>query len=424
MTSGMRVAVWRVMPALVLPLVILLLLFLLLQAFPGPFGAARAQEQGVSLASGTFTPTDWVYLPILSAGGGPVITLTEQVDGLEKPTHVTHAGDGTGRLFVTEKPGRIRVVRGGTLLVTPFLSITDRVRSAGGEQGLLSVAFPPGYEDKGYFYVDYTDNDGDTVVARYHLTADPDVADPGSEEVILTQTQPFGNHNGGQLAFGPDGYLYIGLGDGGGGGDPEGNAQDPTSLLGKLLRIDVESGAMPYAIPSSNPYTETAQYENEIWALGLRNPWRFSFDGATGDLYIGDVGQNDYEEIDFQPASSGGGENYGWNIMEGMHCYSSATCDQTGLVLPVVEYDHSVGCSVTGGMVYRGTGNPNMDGIYFYGDYCSGRIWGLFRQGGAWDESLLADTDLTISSFGEDEAGNLYVADFGRGAVYQITEAP
>jgi glucose/arabinose dehydrogenase len=412
------------MTALALPLVIVLLLFLLLQAVPGSFSTVGAQGQGASPSGGTFTPTDWVHLPVVFGGGGPAITLTEQVDGLETPTHVTHAGDGSGRLFVTEKAGRIRVVRGGTLLATPFLSITGRVRSAGGEQGLLSVAFPPGYEGKGYFYVDYTDTDGDTVVARYHLTGDPDLANPDSEEIILTQTQPFGNHNGGQLAFGPDGYLYIGMGDGGGGGDPQGNAQDPTSLLGKLLRIDVESGATPYSIPPSNPYTETAGYEDEIWALGLRNPWRFSFDRLTGDLYIGDVGQNDYEEIDFQPASSAGGENYGWNIMEGMRCYSSATCDQTGLTLPVVAYDHSVGCSVTGGIVYRGRGNPSMEGIYFYGDYCSGRIWGLFREGGAWRESLLADTDVTITSFGEDEAGNLYVADFWGGVIYQVTEAP
>ena len=414
----------KIAEAVGIALVGLVLVLILLQGVGSPLSGVSAQGQAVLAVTEAFTPTDWVYLPVISGGRGPAITLTEQVGGLENPTHVTHAGDGSGRLFVTEKVGRVRVVREGTLLATTFLSITDRVRSTGSEQGLLSVAFPPDYESKGYFYVDYTDTDGDTVVARYHVTADPDVADPSSEEIVLTQTQPFGNHNGGQLAFGPDGYLYIGMGDGGGGGDPQGNAQDPTTLLGKLLRIDVESGATPYGIPPSNPYTETADFEDEIWALGLRNPWRFSFDRATGDLYIGDVGQAEYEEIDFQPASSDGGENYGWNIMEGAHCYPSGPCDQTGLVLPVAEYEHSLGCSVTGGMVYRGSDSPSLEGIYFYGDYCSGRIWGLLRDGGRWHEKLLLDTNLTITSFGEDEAGNVYVADFWGGVIYRLSGAP
>jgi glucose/arabinose dehydrogenase len=407
-----------------LPLVVVASLLLFLRATASPLGVAGGQGRRPSPATEAFTPTEWVYLPVLFGGEGPGITLIEHVDGLENPTHVTHAGDGSGRLFVTEKSGRIQVVREGTLLSTPFLSITDRVGSTGGEQGLLSVAFPPGYEDKGHFYVDYTDTDGDTVVARYHVSVDTDVANPNNEEVILTHTQPYANHNGGQLAFGPDGYLYIGMGDGGGGGDPEENAQDPTSLLGKLLRIDVESGATPYGIPPSNPYTETTGYQDEIWALGLRNPWRFSFDRSTQDLYIGDVGQNDYEEIDLQPASSSGGENYGWNIMEGAHCHPSDPCDRTGLILPVAEYDHSVGCSVTGGMVYRGRESSSLEGIYFYGDYCSGRIWGLREEQGRWRERLLVDTDLTIASFGEDELGNVYVADFRGGVIYRISEAP
>jgi glucose/arabinose dehydrogenase len=420
----LRGALEEVVATLSLPAVVLLLLLSLLQAVPGPLNASGTQETRALRAGATFTPTELAYLPLVFGGVGPTITLTEQVDGLESPTHVTHAGDGSGRLFVTERAGRVRVIRNGTLLSTPFLSITERITSARGEQGLLSVAFPPGYGSKGYFYVDYTDLNGDTVVARYHVTDEPDLADPNSEEVILTQAQPYANHNGGQLAFGPDGYLYIAMGDGGGGGDPEGNAQDPTSLLGKILRIDVESGATPYSIPASNPYTETTDYRAEIWALGLRNPWRFSFDRLTGDLYIGDVGQNTYEEIDYQAASSAGGENYGWNIMEGRHCYPGPPCDESGLVLPVAEYDHSVGCSVTGGTVYRGAGGPNLEGIYFYGDYCSGRIWGLVREEGRWQVRLLSDTDLRISSFGEDETGNLYVVDFAGGTIHQIREAP
>lgn len=406
------------------PLVVVASLLLFLRTTASPLGAVGAPGQRPSLATGSFTPTDWAYLPVIFGGRGPAITLTQYVGGLENPTHVTHADDGSRRLFITEKAGQIQVIKNGALLATPLLSITNRVGSSGSEQGLLSVAFPPGYESKGYFYVDYTDTDGNTVVSRFHLTADPDVADSGSEEVVFTQTQPYVNHNGGQLAFGPDGYLYIGMGDGGGAGDPEEHAQDPASLLGKLLRIDVESGATPYGIPPSNPFTQTAGHRAEIWALGLRNPWRFSFDRGTGDLYIGDVGQAQYEEVDFQPASSSGGENYGWNLMEGAHCYPSGPCDQTGLVLPVAEYDHSVGCSVTGGMVYRGSESPSLEGIYFYGDYCSGRIWGLFGDGGRWRQILLLDTNLTITSFGEDEAGNLYVTDFWGGAIYRISALP
>lgn len=375
----------------------------------------------------------------------PSITLALTATDFTQPVHVTHAGDGSGRLFVVERAGIIRIVRNGTLEPTPFLSITSRVRSTSGEQGLFSVAFPPNYATKKYFYVHYTDLNGDTVVSRFRLTNNPDVADPSSEEVILTVDQPYDNHNGGQLAFGPDGYLYIGLGDGGGSGDPLGNAQNPATLLGKILRIDVEPApfvsptftvthqlylpfvsrggpTLPYRIPPTNPFTRTPGYRGEIWALGLRNPWRFSFDRATGDLYIGDVGQNAYEEIDFQPASSPGGENYGWNIMEGTHCYIPS-CNTTGLVLPVAEYGHSQGCSVTGGVVYRGP-DSGLQSIYFYGDYCSGRIWGLVRQGGTWLSQELLDTNLNITSFGEDEAGNIYVTDYWNGRIYKIVRVP
>jgi glucose/arabinose dehydrogenase len=344
-----------------------------------------------------------------------------------------------------EKAGLIRIVRNGVLESTPFLSITNRVGSSASEQGLLSVAFPPDYATKGTFYVDYTDVDGETTVSRFYRTADPDVADPNSEEVILTVDQPYANHNGGQLAFGPDGYLYISLGDGGGGGDPEGNAQNPATLLGTILRIDVEpytvsvptthqvylplvlsqpvGSGLNYRIPPTNPFTQTTGYRDEIWAWGLRNPWRFSFDRSTGDLYIGDVGQGTYEEIDFQPSASLGGENYGWPILEATHCYPSAPCDSTGLVPPVAEYDHSQGCSVTGGVVYRGS-DPDLQDIYLYGDYCTGRIWGLVQEGEAWSTQVLTDTDLNITSFGEDEAGNVYVTDFWNGGVYQIGTAP
>lgn len=355
----------------------------------------------------------------------PQLDLVVRSGGLDQPIYVTHAGDGSGRLFVVERAGRIQVVEDNTVHTSPFLDITDRVGCCQGEQGLFSVAFPPDYADTGYFYVDYTDTSGDTVVARYAVSADPNVADPASEEVVLSINQPHAYHNDGQLAFGPqDGYLYIATGDGGGSGDPWNNAQDPHSLLGKLLRIDVGAGTISYTIPASNPYTQTTGYRDEIWALGLRNPWHFSFDRNTGDLYIGDVGGSAYEEVNFQPASSAGGENYGWPIMEGMDCYPNTTCDRTGLALPVTQYDHSMGCAITGGFVYRGERYPRMDGIYFYGDWCSGRIWGLQRDGDDWRTELLYDTSLGITSFGEDEAGNLYVADYYGGTIYEIVDHP
>lgn len=383
----------------------------------------------------------------LRASWPPSLTLTQIATGFTHPTYITHAGDGSGRIFIIEQPGRIRIVKNGVVQPTPFLDITSRVNSAGSEQGLLSVAFPPGFASKGYFFVDYTDMTGigNTVIARYHVTANPDVADPNSEETVLGITQPYANHNGGQLQFGPDGYLYIGMGDGGSGGDPQNNAQTPSVLLGKILRIDTEQTAPPsppsggsllyyfpaiaktfsiasYTVPATNPYTQTAGYRGEIWALGLRNPWRFSFDRSTGDLYIADVGQNAWEEVDFQSASSAGGENYGWRILEGTHCYnpSSGCVPPARYSAPVAEYSHSFGCSVTGGYVYRGPGNAAMQGIYFYGDYCSGRIWGLQNAGG-WQTQQLAQPSINISTFGEDEAGNLYVASYSGGATYQIT---
>jgi glucose/arabinose dehydrogenase len=352
----------------------------------------------------------------------PRISLVLRAGGFNQPVQATHAGDGSGTLYVVEQGGRIQTLKNGTLGAVPFLDISPRV-TAGGEQGLLGLAFPPGYATKGHFYVNYTRaGDGATIVARYRVTGDPGVADSSSEEVLLVINQPFANHNGGQIAFGPDGYLYIGTGDGGSGGDPLGNAQNPATLLGKILRIDVESGPVSYAVPPDNPFSGREGFRGEIWALGLRNPWRFSFDRGTGDLYIGDVGQNTFEEVDFQPASGAGGENYGWNVMEGNHCFGGAACVTTGFVPPVAEYDHSQGCSITGGTVYRGGSYPGMEGIYFYGDFCSGRVWGLARDGSAWENSLLLTVPFSVSGFGEDEAGNLYATDYSGGAVYEIVE--
>ncbi len=351
----------------------------------------------------------------------PEIELEERWSGFSRPVQLTHAGDGSGRLFLVEQAGRVQLIVGGQVQATPFLDISGRV-SCCGERGLLSVAFPPGYSVKDYFYANYTDSGGDTVVSRFHLSADPNRADPDSEQILLTVDQPNSNHNGGQLAFGPDGFLYIGMGDGGGAGDPGNNGQDPLELLGKMLRIDVESGEEPYGIPDSNPFAFDDAHQPEIWALGLRNPWRFSFDKTTGDLFIADVGQNSREEVNVQLASSPGGENYGWRIMEGSQCYNSNSCDSTGLVLPVAEYDHSQGCSISGGHVYRGSRWPRLDGHYLYGDYCSGRIWGLRRAGGGWQSQQLAITGRAISAFGEDESGNLYVVDHSAGQVLAVVD--
>ncbi len=350
------------------------------------------------------------------------IALVPVVDGLSQPIGITAAGDGSGRLFILEKVGRVRVVKDGVLLEEPFLDLTDRVNSASYEQGLLGLAFHPDYAANGYFFVHYTGSRGEGVIARFAVTGDPDMADPASEENILTIAQPAPNHNGGHIAFGPDGYLYIGLGDGGAAGDRFGNGQNLQTLLGSMLRIDVDE--LPYTIPPDNPFVGDAAALDEIWAYGLRNPWGFSFDRLTGDLYIGDVGQNLYEEINFQPASSFGGENYGWPITEGFHCYDAVSCDTTGLVMPVAEYDHSRGCSVTGGLVYRGGQFPEMDGVYFFGDFCSGIVWGLARgASGIWQVAVLARSGLQISAFGADENGEIYVLDMQGGGVYQLVSA-
>jgi glucose/arabinose dehydrogenase len=354
--------------------------------------------------------------------------LEEVARDLNLPVFVTHAGDGSGRLFVVEKGGIIRLLPNGQI----FLDISDRVIVGGSklgtehvEQGLLSLVFHPNFEANGFFYVNYIDLNGDTVVSRFTVTPDGSAGDPASEKVILQQDQPHHYHNGGMMAFGPDGFLYIALGDGG--ADPN-EAQNLQTLLGSILRIDVDGGE-PYAIPADNPFVDDATARPEIWSYGWRNPWRFSFDRATGAMYIADVGGALYEEVDHQPASSQGGENYGWPILEGSHCFNREKadqpkehCDRTGLVEPVAEYKHGPGCAVTGGYVYRGQKYPMLRGAYLFGDYCSGQVWTLFQdQDGTWTMTEMLDTDALISSFGEDEAGELYLVDMVGGIVYRLT---
>lgn len=361
----------------------------------------------------------------VSAAQWPTIVLTPVTTNLEAPSHIAHAGDGSGRLFLVEQRGRIRILQDGVLRAQPFLNITNRVLY-GAERGLLSVAFPPGFAEKQYFYVNYTrTNGGPSIVSRFHVTAtNANLAEPGSEERLLMVPQPFSNHNGGPLAFSPqDGYLYIGMGDGGDANDPQTNGQKKTTLLGKLLRIDVEpANGTNYVVPADNPFAGNPAYRPEIWALGLRNPWRFSFDRLTGDLYIGDVGQGAWEEVDFQPASSTGGVNYGWRTMEGAHCTGLDPCNTNGLTLPVWEYSHSAGCSVTGGEVYRGKVWSVMYGAYLYADYCTARIWGLRQEGGAWTNTQLFDASFRITTFGSDEYGELYLSDYTNGRVLRVDE--
>ncbi len=330
--------------------------------------------------------------------------------GLQTPINMETAFDGTGRLFINEKPGRIRILQSGELLEQPFLDITDRVGAGGSEQGMLGLAFHPQYEENGRFFVHYSDRNGDTVLSRFQVSAsDPNQADPASEVILLQQSQPYANHNGGQLAFGPDGYLYFGLGDGGSAGDPQNNAQSLETLLGKILRLDVDSSDT-YAIPTDNPF-QGGKAKPEIWAYGLRNPWRFSFDQRTQDLYIADVGQNQWEEIDYLPAGSPGGTNFGWRFKEGTHAYEGGAPADSLLVDPVYEYDHSFGCSITGGYVYRGQNLPEWQGIYIFGDYCSGRIWGLMRQNDQWVAQQMFQTGGGLTAFGQDEAGEVYIVE-------------
>lgn len=339
-------------------------------------------------------------------------------EGFTKPVGLTHAGDGSGRVFVVERAGLLWALSEGVRAAEPFLDLRSQTTGKG-EQGLLGLAFHPDYASNGFFFVDYTDLNGDTVVARFQVSADPNKADPASERVLLQASQPYQNHNGGQLAFGPDGYLYIGLGDGGSGGDPHGNGQNLNTFLGKILRIDVNAGD-PYAIPPDNPFASQSGALPEIWLYGLRNPWRFSFDRATGDLWIGDVGQGDWEEVDLIPAGLGG-LNLGWNYFEGSHTFQGEAPASQVFISPVIDYSHAGGnCSVSSGYVYRGAALPDWQGVYLFGDYCSGLIWGaLPDEAGLWQPSQMFQLAAAISSFGEDEAGELYLIDLN-GTVYRL----
>jgi glucose/arabinose dehydrogenase len=363
--------------------------------------------------------------PSLPKGEGA--RLQPVATGLSAPLYLTSPPGDLSRLFIVEQTGAIRIVKDGALLPAPFLDLSAQVL-VGGEQGLLGLAFTPDYPTSGRFVVHYSDLAGDTRLSSFQVSTNPDLADATTEQVILTADQPYPNHNGGQVLFGPDGFLYLGLGDGGSANDPEGRGQNRSELLGSILRVDVQGGA-PYTIPPDNPFVGQAGVLPEIWSYGLRNPWRFSFDRATGDLYIADVGQDRFEEVDIAPAAAEGagrGANYGWNIMEGLHCLSGNQCDQTGLTLPVFEYGHDQGCSIAGGYVYRGSAIPNLQGLYFYGDFCQGWVRSFRYMSG----SAMEVTDWPrlrpggpITSFGEDAAGELYVL-ASAGGVFKLVPDP
>lgn len=401
-------------------------------------GANMLAIHGLNDGAGS---SDFLILPRLVVTDSlppvwPDLQLGTPITNANSPVALTHAPDGSGRLFIVERAGRIRIWDGGALRT--FLDLRSRVNtsdSGGDERGLLALAFSPEYATNGHFYVNYISGNssprGSTVISRF--TVNPANADDGietSEEVILVIPQPEPNHNGGQINFGPDGYLYIGMGDGGGAGDLHGsvgNGQANDTFLGKMLRIDVEGlpdPGLPYAIPADNPFLLDTQVPNEIWAFGLRNPWRWSFDRKTGDMYIADVGQYEWEEVNFIPAASTGGENFQWRRVEGFNTFNSGTPLTKGTSTdPVFEYDHNAGSSITGGYVYRGSSFPRMEGIYYFGDYNSGRIWGLQRDpSGNWIDRQFLDTSLNISSFGEDEAGNLYVASLFTGDIYRLSD--
>jgi glucose/arabinose dehydrogenase len=363
--------------------------------------------------------------PTLPSGSG--VRLSEVVSGLSFPLYLTAPPGDLARLFIVERAGAIRIVKNGALLPTAFLDLTGQV-SVDGEQGLLGLAFSPDYATSGRFVVHYTDPAGDTRLSVFQVSGDPDLADASSEQVILTADQPFSNHNGGQITFGPDGFLYLGLGDGGGGNDPEGRGQNLSELLASILRLDVSAGNS-FTVPADNPFVgQQPATRPEVWSYGLRNPWRFSFDRANGDLYIADVGQSKLEEIDVAPAADGGGKgkNYGWSIMEGNQCLTGVSCDQTGLTLPTFQYAHPAGCSVIGGHVYRGAAMPDLQGTYFFGDFCGQWIHSFRYTGGAAMDVTdwpALHTPSAITSFGEDAAGELYVLE-SSGRVSKIVPEP
>lgn len=404
------------------------------------------QQESEVRAPGDITHTPETAPPVATPGGDlpgdPAIQLVQVADGLIDPVNVASPDDGSGRLFVAERHGVVRIVQDGQVLEEPFLDLSDQTLAAFLEQGLYDVAFHPDYANNGRFYVHFAEllRNGDSMIVEYQVSEqDPNKADPQSARVIMQIDQPWANHNGGELAFGPDGYLYIGSGDGGWEGDPLEAGQNLETLLGKILRIDVDGGdgVRPYGIPEDNPFADPPQLVRlfgipeigfaqihtearpEIWGWGLRNPWKFQFDSRTGDLYLPDVGQNHWEEINFQPADSRGGENYGWDFLMGSHCFpvEEESCESVG-ELPVAEYSHEPGnCAVIGIGVYRGDAFPALDGIYFAGDYCSGRIWGLARsdggeggqQGAAWQFEELLDTQLQLTGSGQASNGDIYV---------------
>jgi glucose/arabinose dehydrogenase len=386
-------------------------------------GIAEGQAP-IQATTGGVSGTVTISVTAAPGPGGPVpLGLQPVVSGLKFPTYLT-APRGDTRLFVLEKAGVIKVIKNGTLLPQPFLDLTAAVSSQAGEQGLLGLAFPPDYTTTGRLYVHYNGRDGLNRVSRLLVTADPDRGDPLSETVVLAVSQPGVAHNGGQLVFGPDGFLYIGLGDGD--DSDNGRGQSVEDPLGSILRIDVS--ATPYTVPADNPFVGVAGARPEVWSYGLRNPWSFSFDAATGDLYIGDVGESDWEELNFSSAAEGAGKrmNYGWSIMEGTHCTRTQGCDQRGLVLPVLEYPHTEGCSIIGGHVYRGAAIPSLQGTYFYADYCAGWVRTLKMAGGVATE-VTERPELKpggqITSIGQDAAGELYIVT-QQGAVHKIVAAP
>ncbi len=356
----------------------------------------------------------------------PNLKLEVYASGFTRPVDISSAGDD--RLFITEQAGIIKIIDGdGNVLAPPFLNISDRVNDGFNEQGLLGLVFHPNYQTNGYFYVNYTDmSGGDTRISRFRVSADdPNIADPDSEVILLEIDQPFSNHNAGDLNFGPDGYLYFGTGDGGSGGDPGNRAQNTQVLLGKMMRFDLGENGDLFDIPPSNPFVGNNAVRDEIWAIGTRNPWRFSFDRLTGDLWIGDVGQNEWEEIDFQPAASSGGENYGWRCYEGTHPFDLGGCPpMSNLTPPIFDYSHALGCSVTGGFVYRGCAYPELYGRYIFADFCSGRFWSITPDGnGGWTTLQLANlSNNQYSSFGEDSRGELFVAALQAGSINRVTE--
>jgi glucose/arabinose dehydrogenase len=372
-----------------------------------PTPATTETDSPTEAPKATSTPADVSSFPD-PAG----FKWAEVVSGLNRPVGVVSASDGSGRLFIIEQAGRILIYDGQKLLDTPFLDIRGRVGSSGSEQGLLGLAFPPDYPDSGVFYIDYTDLNGNTVVSRFQVSSDPNQASGDSEVRVLSISQPYQNHNGGHILFGPDGYLWIAAGDGGSAGDPQGNAQRTDNLLGKLLRVDVSQ--QPYTIPVDNPFG------NEIWTYGLRNPWRFSFDPASGNLFIADVGQKKWEEVNYLAAGAAGGSNFGWNFREGNHPYEGTPPQGLSLIAPIWEYDHSLGCSISGGAVYRGS-LAEWQGIYLYGDFCTGLVWGLLRTSdGNWANQQLFSTDRKIAAIDQGQDGEVYLIDLS-GTVLKLT---